>query len=138
MARLPDRLYIDKEDRELYGHDSVKSEILAGRENKEQFLFAMAIGFKNQVRRPLDTREGFVRLEYMRPEDEALVDIVAIYDTGSADVLSDRETVFRIAEEYAHAGIKLLYDKATSGQPGSFFKKLEIELFGLLRELDSA
>ena len=137
MARLPDRLYIDRADRELYNHHTVKNEILAGRENKEQFLFAMAIGFKNQVKRPLDAREGFVLTTYMRPEDEALIDMVAIYDTGSADVLSDREVVFRIAEEYAHAGIRLLYDKATSGQPGSFFKKLEIELFGLLEDLDS-
>lgn len=137
MARLPDRLYIDKEDRELYDHDTVKSEILAGRERKEQFLFAMAIGFKNQVKRPLDAREGFFLAKNMHPEDEALVDTVAIHDTGSADVLSDREAVFRIAEEYAHAGIRLLYDKAASGQPGSFFKKLEVELFSLLEDLDS-
>jgi hypothetical protein len=137
MARLPDRLYIDKEDRELYDHDTVKSEILRGRERKEQFLLAMAIGFKNQVKRPLDAREGFFLAKNMHPEDEALVDTVAIYDTGSADVLPDREAVFRIAEEYAHAGIRLLYDKATSGQPGSFFKKLELELFSLLEALDS-
>jgi len=59
MARLPDRLGIDKADRELYDHDTVKNEILRGRRRKEQFLFAMAIGFKNRVKRPLDTREGW-------------------------------------------------------------------------------
>lgn len=135
MARGPDRLSIDRADRELYEHDAIKSEILKGRENKEQFLFAMAIGFKNQVRRPLDAREGFVRAEYLRPEDEALIDAVAIHDTGSADVLADREAVFRIAEEYAHAGIRLLYDRATSSQPGSFYKQLEKDLFELLDAL---
>ncbi|MEM2942808.1 MAG: hypothetical protein QXT81_05250 [Candidatus Bathyarchaeia archaeon] len=136
MARTPDRLSIDKADRDLYDHNAVKSEILKGRENKEQFLFTMAIGFKNQVRRPLDAREGFVRTEYLRPEDEALIDAVAIYDTGSPDVLADREAVFRIAEEYAHAGIRLLYDRATSSQPGSFYKQLEVELFALLGALE--
>jgi len=55
--------------------------------------------------------------------------------TGSADVLGDREAVFRIAEEYAHAGIRLLYDRATSSQPGSFYKQLEVELFALLDAL---
>ena len=137
MARLPDRLYVDKEDRELYDHDTVKNEILRGRTRKEQFLFAMAIGFKSQVKRPLGTREGFFLAKNMRPEDEALIDAVAIHKTGSADVLSDREVVFRIAEEYAHAGIRLLYDSVTSGQPGSFFKKLEVELFSLLEDMDS-
>jgi len=132
MARGPDRLSIDKADREYYEHAAIKNEVFKGRENKEQFLFAMAIGFKNQLSSPLDAREGFVRAEYLRPEDEALIDAVAIHHTGSADVLADREAVFRIAEEYAHAGIKLLYNKATSSQTGTFHKHLEKELFELL------
>ena len=138
MTRVPERLSIDKADRKLYEQCTISGEVLAGRANKEQFLFAMAIGFKNQVKRPLDAKDGFVRLVSMRPEDEALIDAVAIHDTGSADILSDREAVFRIAEEYAHAGIRLLYDSVTSGQPGSFHKKLEVELFDLFRNLDSA
>ena len=136
MARTPDRLSIDRADRELYDHDTIKSEVLAGRTRKEQFLFAVAIGFKNRVKRRLDSREGFFLAKDMGPEDEALIDAVAIYDAGSADVLSDREAVFRVAEEYAHAGIRLLYDSATSGQPGSFWKRLEVELFDLLHDLD--
>jgi len=137
MPRLPDRLDVDKADRELYDHDTISKEILPGRTRKEQFLFAMAVGFRNQVKRPLDAREGFFLAKDMRPEDEALIDTVAIHDTGSVDVLFDRVAVFRIAEEYAHAGIRLLYDDVTSGQPGSFFKKLELELFSLVEALDS-
>jgi hypothetical protein len=137
MVKSPDRLSIDKADRGLYDHDAIGGEVLAGSTRKEQFLFAMAIGFKNRVKRPLNAREGFFLAKDMRSEDEALIDAVAIYDTGSADALSNRETVFRIAEEYAHAGIRLLYDSATSGQPGSFCKKLEVELFDLLHDLDS-
>jgi len=136
MAKLPDRLDIDKSDRKLYDHDTITNEILAGRTRKEQFLFAMAVGFKNEVKRPLDSREGFFLAKDMRSEDEALIDSVAIHDMGSAEVLSDRKAVFRIAEEYAHAGIKVLYDEATSVQPGSFLKKLELELFSLLDSLN--
>lgn len=137
MARLPDRLKFDKTDKDLYDHDTIGSEVLAGMTRKEQFLFAMAIGFKNRVKRPLDAKEGFFLAKDMHPEDEALIDALAIYDTGSTDVLSDREAVFKIAEEYAHAGIRLLYDEVTSGQPGSYYKKLEVELFSLLEALDS-
>lgn len=136
MARIPDRLSIDKSDRELYDHDVISNEIFAGRTRKEQFFFAMAIGFKNRVKRRLDSREGFFLAKDMGPEDEALIDAVAIHDTGSADVLADREAVFRIAEEYAHAGIRLLYDMVTSNQPGSLYKRLEVELFSLLDALD--
>lgn len=137
MTRIPDRLNIDKSDRELYDHDTISNEILADRTRKEQFLFAMAAGFKNQVRRPLDSREGFFLAKDMGPKDEALLDAVAIHDTESADVLADREAVYRIAEEYAHAGIKLLYDMVTSSQPGSFYKQLEVELFTLLDALET-
>jgi len=137
MARIPDRLDIDKADRKLYDHNALTNEILVNRTRKEQFLFTMAIGFKNQVKRTLDAREGFFLAKDMRSEDEALMNCIALYDTGSADILSDREAVYRIAEEYAHAGIKLLYDKAKSTQPGTYFKKLEVELFALLDTLDS-
>lgn len=137
MARAPDRLSVDKADRDLYDHDAVGSEVFADKPTrKEQFLVAMAVGFKNEVRRPLKSREGFFLAKDMRLEDEALMDAVAVSETGSADVLSDREEVFRIAEEYAHAGIRLLHDRATSGQPGSFLKRLEVELFEMRKDLD--
>jgi hypothetical protein len=136
MSKIPDRLFIDKADRKLYDHDALQSEIFAGKTRKEQFLFAMSIGFKNQVHRPLDTREGWFRTEYMNNEDETMLDMVAVNHTGRVDVLSNREEVFKIAEEYAHAGIRLLHDEVTSGQPGSFSKKLELDLFGIFERLN--
>ena len=134
---IPDRLYIDRADRDLYDDETLKSEVFGRRENRDQFVFAMSLGFKHGVRRPLNTRDGFFLAQNLRLEDEALIDAVAIHETGSAEVLTDREAVFRIAEEYAHAGIRLLHDEATSGQPGSFFKRLELDLSGLLESIDS-
>ena len=134
-ARVPDRLYIDRADRGLYDDRTLKSEVFAQRENRDQFLFAMCLGFKRGMRRVLNTREGFFLAKNLRPRDEALIDSIAIYETGSVDVLADREEVFRIAEEFAHTGIWLLHGEITSGQPGSFLKKLELELFDLLEAL---
>ena len=105
MTRIPDRLFVDKKDRDLYDNDSLKKELFAGRTRKEQFLFAMSIGFKNQVHRSLDTRENFFLVKDMHVEDEAMLDMVAIHhEEGSIDVLLSREKVFNIAQEYAHAG----------------------------------
>jgi len=136
MANLPDRLYIDKADRVLYDNDIINNEILYGKTRKDQFLFTMAIGFKNKVKRSLESREGFFLAKDLHTKDEALIDIVAVYDNGSVDLLHKREDVYRIAEEYAHAGIRLLYDEVSSGQPGSYFKKLELELTKLVESIN--
>lgn len=142
MAKIPDRLNIDKKtDRELY--DALDNEKMLRfkdkggiRTRKEQFLFAMSIGFKNKSKRPLESKEGFFLLKDMRPDEEALINAVAIADTDSIEVLSKKEDVFKIAEEYAHAGIKLLVDKIQSTQFGSFDKQFEKELLELYKELD--
>ena len=52
MAKIPDRLDIDKADKKFY--DNLTHEIFLGKERKEQFLFAMAIGFKNGICRPIN------------------------------------------------------------------------------------
>jgi hypothetical protein len=88
----------------------------------------MSIGFKNKIRQPLDTKDGYVRAEYLHPRDEALMNAVAIYATDDVNIITDREMVFYIVEEYAHAGIRLLYNSINSGQPGSYYKKLEMDL----------
>lgn len=133
MAQISDRLNIEKGEREnLYD----KINLFKEKSRKEQFLFAMTIGFKNKVKRALKTKNGFFLIKDMRPEDEALLNVVAIYDTNSVEVLSNKEEVFKIAEEYAHAGVKLLYDKIESTQSGTFEKQFEKELFDIYKELD--
>jgi len=52
------------------------------------------------------------------------------------DVLMDDDEVFKIAEEYAHAGIRLLADEIKASSFGSFTKKFEKELFELLKEIN--
>jgi len=127
MPTMPDRVYIDKEDRSLY--EKIENEnMFKEKTRKEQFLFAMAIGFESKFKRPFNTREGFFLIKDLRPEDEALINAVALHENNSVEVLSDKEKVFKIAEEYAHAGIKLLADRIESMQSGSFYKQFDKEL----------
>lgn len=142
MPQIPDRLHIDKEDRKLYD-ELDKENMLKFKDNggrrtrKEQFIFSMVIGYKNTIKRPLDTKDGFFNTRDMRLEDEALINAIAINDNNSVDVLANREEVFQIAEEYAHAGIRLLHDKIKSTQlGGSFDKQFEKELIDIYKELD--
>jgi len=107
MAAIPDRVYIDKEDRALY-EKVENANVLEFKKKgrKEQFLLAMAIG----------------------TQDDALMNAIAVYETNSPDVLSNKEEVFKIAEEYAHAGIKLLVDKIETTEFTSFHRQFEKEL----------
>ncbi len=140
MPGVPDRLYIGGKDRTLY--EQLDNEELlrskGGRRNrKEQFFFAMAIGFKNGLKRPLETRNDLFLSKDLQPDDEALLNAVAVYDTGSVSVLSNKGEVYKIAEEYAHGGIKLLCDKMDSTPYGSFDKQLEKQLRELYDKISS-
>ena len=127
MAVATDRLFVDEKDRELYDRLET-SDIFEGKTRKEQFLFALAVGFSRGIKRPIQKREGFFLAKDMRPDDEALFSAVAATDADSVQVLPDRAKVFRIAEEYAHAGIRILADEIDSTQYGTFEKHLEKQL----------
>lgn len=126
MPKARDRLFVDKKDLELYKR-SKSEDMFRDKDNKDLFILAMAYGYKNNVKRALEAREGYVRTEYLKAEDLALINGLAI-STESVETLSTPERVFQLAEEYAHAGIRLLVDKIESGSFGSFEKKFEKEL----------
>ncbi len=138
MLEIPDRIYIDKKDRILYDkldHEEILRFKGGNRTRKEQFLFSMAIGFKNNIDQPLKNKDGFVLIKNLQPEDEALLNSIAINKTNSVDILTDKSEVFKIAEEYAHAGIRLLFDKIESAPLGSFDKQLEKELHEIYNKI---
>ena len=134
VRRITDRLYVGKGDRELY--DRLADEwVLRNKTRKEQFLLAMAFGFKSGARRELDQRDEFFFRKDLRVEEEAVLDAVAIQAEGTLDVLSDKEKVLSIAQEYAHAGIRLLADEIEGTSFGNFEKKFEKELFEAFRAI---
>ena len=125
---------IDRNDRKLY--DEIK--LFKKKENKEKFLFAMAYGYMNNVKFPIKSKEGYILNKYLIPEDEALIYSLAIKDFKCPEVLLDLQDVYTIAEEYAHAGLKLLYDESTTDvEHGSFNVKLEKEIFERIKEIEN-
>lgn len=122
---IPDRLYIDEQDRTLY--DQLKNEdIFKGRNNPNLFLTAMSYGFYNRVNDKLNKRLEYVRAEYINNDAEAMIYALALHHfQGDINLLLDVEKVFNIAEQYAHAGIKLLSDLTVSKPQGSIYKHLE-------------
>jgi dnd system-associated protein 4 len=132
----PDRLYIEKADRELY--NEIKGEdMFSGKDTRELFIIAAAFGFKNKIRKSFQNREGYVRTEYLTGKDKALLYAIALKEADSVDILSNKEEVFKIAEEYAHGGVRILHDSIGSTQFGSFSKQFEKMLHEIYEELMS-
>jgi hypothetical protein len=137
MAAEPYTFNIDRGDRSLY-QKVVDENVLQfkERDRKDQFIFAMAIGFANSIKHPLAVKESFFRTEYLRPEDAALIRAIALHEHG-IEILADNEKVFQVAEEYAHAGIKLLVDELEGPGFANFSKRLEKELYETYEKLSS-
>lgn len=132
MANDPDRMYIAKEDKELYNKLGEES-IGKGKTNKDLFLLAMATGCRNDVLRSFEARQEYVRAEYLNDRDLALLNAAAVGKTGSVEVVCNRSEVFAIAEEYAHAGIRILADVIDSSPHEGFEKRFEKELHDAYR-----
>lgn len=123
-----DRIYIEQEDRNKYGTKlglPALSPFFSDRSNVELFLFAIAYALKHGLsRRPLKTREGYARTSYFKEIDEMYLKCLAVYEMKSDDVLENEKYILTIAEEYANAGIKALYNELC-GMCGDY--ELEIE-----------
>jgi len=130
---MPDRLYIDKEDRPYY-QKAVEENVVnfKNKNQKEQFLLAMAIGFENDQKRELKSRDGFFFSNYLGAEDRTLINALAIHEHGSTDILASEKEVFDIAEQYASAGIRILADSIDKVQFGKFDKMFEKDLVEML------
>jgi hypothetical protein len=138
MAKGPDRINIDKIDRELY-NTLDQEEMLrfkgGRRTRREQFMFSLATGFNSGLKKEINNKEGWFNSRELQPEDYAILNAIAIFHTGSVDILTQPDQVFKIAEEYAHIGIRILSDKIKNMQFGSFNKKFEKDLDGLYKEI---
>jgi hypothetical protein len=132
-GRFPDRFYVDKKDIELY--EKLKGEsFFKKRDNKDLFLMAMVYGHKADARQKLSSREGYVRAEYLKPRDWALINAICLSIEGT-DVLGDGEKMFSTVEECAHGGIQLLVGELNAIQYGSYDKHFEKKILDLLGEI---
>lgn len=87
--------------------------------NTELFMIAVMYGFANGNKVDDVRRSGTgPRVEYLTPEEDALLGAVQLADTGDAASLSNFDLRYEIAEKYAEGGIRLL--KAELEKPGDF------------------
>jgi len=135
VAKSPDRLFIEPEDRHRYRKLQDEA-FFAGLTNKDLFLLAMAVGYRHDRAKSLTRREGFFLAKDLKTEDEAILNAVALSISGT-EVLNELSEVYRLAEELAHGGLVLLSSEIDDTALGSFEKKLELDVHEMLNELES-
>lgn len=135
MSNIPDRFYISDDCRNYY-NELDNEKFFKGRTRKEQFLYVMGLGFKNNYNLPIGgKKDGIFFTKDLRIEDEALISAVGVASTGDVNILADKARLFKIAEEYANGGIRLLIDKINQSSFGSFEKQLEKDLVDLYNRI---
>ena len=84
---------------------------------KDVLLFASALGFERDCRKPFDSTEEPIAWDVFKPSDRAIVNLISLADQGELAVLSDDRIEERITvfEEYANGGLEILEREVISG-----------------------
>lgn len=95
---------------------------------KDVFVFSVAMGYRNKSRTPLRKRKGSIPFTTFNDDEKWLMKVIAIAERGGLEVLFDEKEVYKIAEEYANAGVRLLHNFVFGEQPGDIDKRIEADV----------
>ena len=124
------RIIYDDEDKQIYDKLRNSSGIFNGLDIIDLFAVAMIYGKKSGKRTTLGKGAiGRVRESTIsNSKVKDLMMVIAVEETGNMDILSDPNEYFRICEEYAKTGIRLLEeDYIENGD--DLINDLEMEMF---------
>ena len=124
-----DRIYVRKEDREIYEAIRKNDGDLKGVTNMDIFLIAMMLGFEKKGRQGLkgthsDAKDGLVRDQSFNSDHWRVIKSFAVYEEGYMEVLLSNNKMFDVAEKYANVGIQEL-NKLYFENEHNFLKRME-------------
>ena len=95
--------------------------------NRDQFLLAMCLGFRNGTKvESFKRSNNGLRVEYLQPEDLAMMAAIQLAESEDPATLSDPDKGFTLAEQYAEGGILLL--EKMMEEPGDFTRAIAGEV----------
>ena len=110
------RLNIESEEILNFYKSSEILNRMAQVDRMDQFVVAMALGYSLGSKTQLNGTKSLILESSISKDNLALLNIVAIADTGDVKVISDKKQVFKIAEQYANTGVKYMmenYEKSS-------------------------
>lgn len=118
------KININKKDRVTYDKLKYDDGPFKGRKNSEIFMTSMILGYhQTKTRTEMETLEPYTHVEHLGSKRRTMIKAIAVAEEGMG-VLSDPDRVYRIAEEYAATGIKILAGMVYNHEY-DFMKKLE-------------
>lgn len=126
-----DRFYVQRDRHQLYQRLCDK-DVGVFEHLKDVFVFAAALGFRHQRRRPIEGERQHVGFWHYLSEnrDVPLLQSIAVAETGGLEVLGDQGDIILVAEEYANGGIELL-DQMRSIDRDASLVNVATEVIGL-------
>lgn len=127
LPNLPRDLAIDEENydkyEELKSYDEFKQ---SGTPMKSIFIWALALGWHNHIRKQLKKRKGSIPSSTLSEEELWLFYGIAYTETKDISIILKGTDVAKIVEEYANGGIDELYKIMLDPHIiGERYKKLE-------------
>lgn len=127
-----DRVFIRKEDREIYKTIRTQEGDLQGATNPDLFLMAMMLGYdKNKYedikvmdKEPPKLNDGLIRTISFSTDAWDLIKAFAIHIDQDVSVLVNNDRMLDIAQRYANEGIQIL-NKMYSKDKHGFLEVLE-------------
>lgn len=127
-----DRVFIRKEDREIYQTIRTQEGALQGASNADLFLMAMMLGYdknKNENVKVMDKKppklnDGFIRTVSFNTDAWDLIKAFAVHIDQDVNVLANNDRMLDIAQRYAYEGISILDDMYSEDKHG-FLEVLE-------------
>jgi len=131
-----DRVFTSKEKTDLFmklSKTKQKTQDGIFENNKDLFLFAASLGYKDEKRRPLLKRDNEIPLSVFQKSRDNLdfIDLIALGDTKDVYILDwdDEDMVEKkllIIEEYANRGLEIIEEKLFNNNTNIYDNLLQL------------
>lgn len=114
-----DRVFIRKQDREIYQTLRTQEGDLQGASNTELFLIAMMFGYEKNKKLDINVmdkeppllNDGLIRTVSFSTDAWDLIKAFAVHIDQDVNVLENNDRMLDIAQRYAYEGISILNEK---------------------------
>ncbi len=113
--------------------DSRSHTIFKKKDQKDLFIFAMALGYYNGQKSPVTSRQLNIPTQALTERQKWAVLPIAITDKEDLLSLQDEVSIYGLAEQYANEGIQILKSQMDKTEL-NYSKALEAELREILKD----
>ncbi|MDO4486947.1 MAG: hypothetical protein Q4C46_10215 [Bacillota bacterium] len=108
---MADRLYIEKSRKTEIRDISKRNDYLKFENQKELFMYAMALGMDCYNGGTINSGEGLFLAKDMHIEDQAFMNAIVSTEVDSLEDLNNTDLVFKKAEGIADKGFSVILDE---------------------------